>query len=426
MNESTQRRFSRIVNIVYLALLLGFAYLFMKYCFGMVFPFIFAFFVAMIVQKPTNFIYSKTHRLKGVTSTILVLLLLIVGMSLISLIGAKVVTTFRDFINYLIEKVKDFPSFITNIEKWADSVISIFPDFLEARLGASIHNGLEHFKELTVTEAASALMNAASNSEKIDVSSISSILSPIGGGLWSVVKEIPSVLVASLVAVVGSCFMASDYDRLVGFVKRQIKPRYSAALSESKAILFTTLKQLLKAYGTIIIVTFSEITLGLFILKFIGVYNSEYILLIAAITAVVDIIPVLGTGTILIPWALYSFLNANYPFAIGLVVIYVVVLVIRQILEPKLVATKLGLPPVITIAAMYIGTQLFGFIGLFLLPIVLIMIKKLNDEGVIHLWKTGGGEAETVEAPEPETAAEDSADNAEENSNETPVSETQA
>lgn len=385
MNESTQRRFDRIVNIVYLALLLGFAYLFMKYCFGMVFPFIFAFFIAMIVQRPTNFIFGKIKRFKGITSTILVLLLLIIGVSLVSLLGAQVVSTFRDFVAYLVQKIKDFPTFIENIQKWALNAIAVLPDSFEARLADSITRGLERFKELTVSEAASLLVKSASGSEKVNVSSI---ISPIGGGVWNFVKEIPSVLVATLVAVVASCFMASEYDRLVGFVKKQLSPRHSEALSKSKAILFSTLKQLLKAYGTIILITFTEMSIGLYILKLIGVFNNEYIFLIAAITAVVDIIPVLGTGTVLIPWALYSLLNGSYSFAIGLIIIYVVVLVIRQIIEPKLVADRLGLPPVLTIAAMYIGTQLFGFIGLFLLPITLIMIKRLNDEGVVHLWKT--------------------------------------
>lgn len=394
MNATTQRRFSRIVNIVYLAIFLGFAYLFMKYCFGMVFPFIFAFFFAMIVQKPTNFIYGKTHKFKGIISTILVLLLIVIGVSLVSLLGAKIVGSCRDFVAYLVKKVEDFPSFIKNVEKWALNAIAVLPDSFEAKLGVSITHGLERFKELTVSEAAGILMKSASSSEKINVSSL---ISPIGGGVWSVVKEIPSVLIATLVAVVASCFMASDYDRLVGFLKRQIQPRYSDALSKSKAILFSTLKQLLKAYGTIMLITFTEIALGLYVLKLIGIYNSEYILLIAAITAIVDIIPVLGTGTVLIPWAVYSLLNGHISFAIGLVVIYIVVLVLRQIIEPKLVADRLGLPPVLTIAAMYIGTQLFGVLGLFLLPITLIMLKRLNDEGVLHLWKTGAEKVETKE-----------------------------
>jgi predicted PurR-regulated permease PerM len=99
----------------------------------------------------------------------------------------------------------------------------------------------------------------------------------------------------------------------------------------------------------------------------------------------------------MIPWALYSLITGNIPLAIGLAVIYVVVLIIRQVMEPKLVAIRLGLPPVITIAAMYLGTQIFGFVGLFLLPITLIMLKRLNDEGVIHLWKTGKSKESTQE-----------------------------
>lgn len=402
MSESTQRRFSRIVNIAYFAMLIGFAYLFMKYCFGMVFPFIFAFFIAMLVQKPTNFIYGKTKKFKGITSTVLVLLLLIVGVSVISLLGVQVVSTFRDFVAYLVQKIRDFPTFIENIQKWALNAIAVLPDSFEAKLADSITRSLESFKELTVSEAASLLVKTASSSEKVDVSSI---ISPIGGGVWSIVKEIPSVLVATLVAVVASCFTAAEYDRLVGFLKRQVKPRYRDALSKSKAILFSTLSKLLKAYGTIMLITFVEISLGLYILKLIGIFDNQYIFLIAAITAVVDIVPVLGTGTVIIPWAVYSLLNGSYSFAIGLVVIYIVVLIIRQIIEPKLVADQLGLPPVLTIAAMYIGTQLFGFIGLFLLPITLIMLKRLNDEGVVHFWKTGAAEEDETDGDE--TAGDD-------------------
>lgn len=420
MNDATQRRFGRIVNFVYFAIFLGFAYLFMKYCFGIVFPFIFAFFIAMIVQKPTNLIYNKIHRFKGITSTIFVLLLLIIGVSLVSLLGAKIVGTCRDFVTYLIKKIADFPTFIGNVEKWALNVIAILPDSLESKLQVSITNGLESFKKLTASEAAGLLVKYASNNDKVD---LASLVSPIGGGVWSVVKEIPSVLIATLISVIASCFMASDYDRLVGFLKRQIKPRYSEALSKSKAILFSTLKQLLKAYGTIMLITFSELALGLYVLKFLKIYNSEYIILIAAITAIVDIVPVLGTGTVLLPWVVYSFLNGNLSFAIGLLVIYVVVLIIRQIIEPKLVADRLGLPPVITIAAMYIGTQLFGMIGLFLLPITLIMLKRLNDEGVLHLWKTGAEKAETAAEANDEADVEPAADGIVEKVTETPASE---
>ena len=109
--------------------------------------------------------------------------------------------------------------------------------------------------------------------------------------------------------------------------------------------------------------------------------------IVSIITAIVDILPVLGTGTIVVPWAVYCLITGDYAMTIGLVIIYVIILVLRQIIEPKLVANRLGLPPVLTIAAMYIGTQLFGVLGIFLLPIICIMVKRLNDEGILHLWK---------------------------------------
>lgn len=388
MSPTVEKRFGRIVNLLYFALILGIAFLLLKYCFGLVSPFIFAFFVAMIVQRPTNACYRKLKKGKGIISTVLVLTLLLILAAFVSLAGAQIVSTAKDFISFITQKINDFPTFVEKLEEWVLGVIAVFPDSLEAKLSNSVISGLERFKEVTATEAAGILMNSAANTEI----SLSSLLAPIGGGIWGVVKEIPSVVIAIVVAVIASCFMASDYDRLVGFLKNQLPEKRRTVLSRSKSILFTTLKQLLKAYGTIMLVTFTEVFIGLNILKLVGIYDSGYIFIIAAITCVVDIVPVLGTGTIMIPWALYSLITGNIPLAIGLIVIYVVILIIRQVIEPKLVAVRLGLPPVLTIAAMYLGTHIFGFIGIFLLPIILIMLKRLNDEGVIHLWKTGKNE----------------------------------
>lgn len=388
MSPTVEKRFGRIVNLLYFALILGIAFLLLKYCFGLVSPFIFAFFVAMIVQRPTNACYKKIKKGKGIISTVLVLTLLLILAAFVSLAGAQIVSTAKDFISFITQKINDFPTFVEKLEEWVLGVITVFPDSLEAKLSNSVISGLERFKEVTATEAAGILMNSAANTEI----SLSSLLAPIGGGIWGVVKEIPSVVIAIVVAVIASCFMASDYDRLVGFLKNQLPEKRRTVLSRSKSILLTTLKQLLKAYGTIMLVTFTEVFIGLNILKLVGIYDSGYIFIIAAITCVVDIVPVLGTGTIMIPWAFYSLITGNIPLTIGLAVIYVVILIVRQVVEPKLVAVRLGLPPVITIASMYLGTQIFGFVGLFLLPITIIMLKRLNDEGVIHLWKTGKNE----------------------------------
>lgn len=135
-------------------------------------------------------------------------------------------------------------------------------------------------------------------------------------------------------------------------------------------------------------VTFIEMFIGLSVLRVFGIYSSNYTVIIAIVTAIVDIIPVLGTGTVLIPWAAYNLIVGNYSLAIGLAVIYAAITVIRQIIEPKLVAGQLGLSPVVTICSLYLGLKIFGVFGMIIAPILVTMLKVLNDEGIIKLWKS--------------------------------------
>ena len=134
-------------------------------------------------------------------------------------------------------------------------------------------------------------------------------------------------------------------------------------------------------------ITFAEMFLGLFLLKLIGVYDGSYITIISFVTCIIDIIPVLGTGTVLIPWALYNLIFGNFGMGIGLLVIYAVVTVIRQIVEPKLVANQAGLPAIITIMAMFLGVRIFGAFGIILLPFTVIILKLLYDEGIFSSKK---------------------------------------
>ena len=103
----------------------------------------------------------------------------------------------------------------------------------------------------------------------------------------------------------------------------------------------------------------------------------DYAFLLAIITALVDVVPVLGTGTILIPLALYNFLTQNISLGWGIVVLYGIALLARQLCEPKIVGEKLGIHPLATIFSIYIGMKLFGILGLVFGPITTIFIKNL-------------------------------------------------
>src|SRR5699024_9383370 len=120
---------------------------------------------------------------------------------------------------------------------------------------------------------------------------------------------------------------------------------------------------------------FVELAIGLSI---IGVDRA---VLIALGIAVFDILPVLGTGGIMLPWAAIRALAGDYRMAISLFVVYLIITVIRNIIEPKIVGQQIGLHPVVTLISMFVGLQLFGAVGLFGLPITLSLLRNLNDNG---------------------------------------------
>lgn len=383
--EKVEKRRRFIINTVYFAIILGIFYCFMRFAFWTCFPFIMAFFIAMALQRPVNWVVKKTPLKKGLVSGALVLLAVAVLIAVLTLIGVRIVNELRGFWALITAKLDNLPAFLDQAEAWILERIHFLPNSIEQMAANGIH---ELFQSLEGGAGGASL--------NIDLSMLSSPLS----GVWNTAKQIPSVFLATLISIIACCFMTADYDRLVNFVKRQLPHKRRNALSTSKRLLFSSLFKMVRAYTLIILITFCEMALGLGFLKLIGAYEGGFILVIALLTALVDILPVLGTGTILIPWGVISLFMGRITLGIGLLVLYVIISVIRQIIEPKLVAGHLGLPPVATVVGMYIGLQLFGFIGIFLVPLTLIMLKLLNDQGVVHLWKRAGEEDSAEEAPD--------------------------
>ena len=113
----------------------------------------------------------------------------------------------------------------------------------------------------------------------------------------------------------------------------------------------------------------------------------KFPLIIALVIAFVDALPILGAGTVLTPWAIISAFNGNITLGICLIVLYIIVLVVRQFLEPRIVSNKIGIHPIFTLIAMYTGFKISGLIGLFIGPIIFIILKDIFstmiDEGVV-------------------------------------------
>ena len=149
--------------------------------------------------------------------------------------------------------------------------------------------------------------------------------------------------------------------------------------------LIQSLGHYLKAEITLVLISFVVSLIGLYIFKFIGL-NIKYPLLAALAIGFVDALPILGSGTAMIPWAIISAINGDINLALAIILLWVIMSVVRQFAEPRVVSKHIGIHPIFTLIAMYTGFKMIGVLGMFVGPIVLIILKNifstLIDKGV--------------------------------------------
>ena len=367
-----------MINLLYLAAILGLAYVFFKYLFWMAAPFLLTFFFAMLLQRPLRWLDKKTekkaHTFWSIALVILSVMIIIIPLVFIFIgVGNKI----SDFVSYLVGQLDDIPTFLATLEKEILDLLKHLP------------SGLYKTLSNTVTESFTKLIQGGeSATSAIDVDTIKSGLSTGISGMYSVVKNIPSVLIGIVIGLVAWIFFTKDYDKIVRFIQRQMPKDKKNTLVEFKQVFYKTILTMFRAYGLIMCITFGELLLGFSILSMLGIMKNGYFALIAAGIAIFDILPVAGSGGILMPWAIVCLVTGNYKQTIGLIIIYVVITVIRQYIEPKIVGTSLGVNPIVTLMGLYFGLKLFGFIGMFVVPITIMTLKALNDNGRISIWKT--------------------------------------
>lgn len=137
----------------------------------------------------------------------------------------------------------------------------------------------------------------------------------------------------------------------------------------------------LKAEFKLIGISFVIVLMGLNIFYLMGM-NVGYPLLMALLIGFVDALPILGSGTVMIPWSLILFLNQEYSVGFSILGLYVFTSAVRQFLEPKIVSSKIGVHPLFTLIAMYTGFKLMGIMGMLIGPIVLIILKNIFENTI--------------------------------------------
>lgn len=382
MTNKVEKKKNFIISFLYLAIILALIFVFLKYLFWPVAPFLLSFFFAIILQRPLRWLDKKT---KNKYHTLWSILLIIFSVCLIIVplifILSELFSKIGEFGKYLFEQLNDIPTFLATLEKEILDLIKFLPDKIYNSLSENITGT---FSRLIDDFNISSLFKEIG----IDTGTITSGVSSGISGVFSVVKNIPSVLIGIIIGIIAWIFFTKDYNYIVRFIQKQLPDSKKNLLVEIKQVFSKTILKMFRAYGLIMIITFLELFLGFTIMSLVGIMDNGYYALIAVGIAVFDILPVAGSGGILIPWALVSLVTGSYQQAIGLIVIYVVISVIRQYIEPKIVGNSLGVHPIITLMGLYLGYKVFGFIGMFVVPITVMTLKAFNDTGRIQLWKT--------------------------------------
>ena len=213
----------------------------------------------------------------------------------------------------------------------------------------------------TIDEAVSEMIHES-------IAKVGSTLTAVFGGL---VRGAPRALITFVVTVVASFYLSMDYenlrDRLIGL----FSPRVREGIETFRKKAGKAVRSYLRAYLLILLLTFAEVFVGLMIL------GKRYAFLIALLVAVVDVLPILGVGTVLVPWAIVMLVLKNYYLGFGLLILYGAVTIVRQVAEPHIVGGKLGIHPLVSLAVMFAGFQFFGFFGMILGPAVALILKEL-------------------------------------------------
>lgn len=197
----------------------------------------------------------------------------------------------------------------------------------------------------------------------------------------SAAQRSPNALLFLITAGLGSYFLSASFPSVRSFLLAQLPPERLRQQELLRQELRQSVGGWLRAQMLMALITFAELLAALLILQVPGAAP------LAALTALVDALPVFGVGTVLLPWALGCLLLGETGRALGLTLAWALVNLVRSAAQAKLLGDQIGLDPLASLLALYVGWELSGVWGMLLCPLVLVTLCQLNDKGVISLWK---------------------------------------
>lgn len=320
-------------------------FIFKREVLGWFLPFVLGLLFALLLNRPVTFLRERFKIPRGIgTFLVMILSLGVLGTALFFL-GRTLYREAVALVNWLVLWSKDLPTLYDRFMFWADSLKLPFETGSMIRMGAQQLAG-----------------------------SAPSLLRTLAAFLGNMIIALPTFFTNAVVFFIAfllsAFFFCKDKDIILPTLRRFLPPKVREWFSNLRNTAAFTALSYVKAYAILMAITACELLIGFWII------DVDYALLLAIVVSFIDIFPILGVGTVLLPWGIYSLIVADYRTGIGLLLLYAVIWVVRQFLEPKIVSQQIGMHPLLTLISMYIGLKAIGFWGMLLFPMLLLILTK--------------------------------------------------
>jgi sporulation integral membrane protein YtvI len=357
----------RILRGIWVSLIVILAGLALYFVVPLIYPFIIGWIIAYILNPLVNLLHRKAKFPRWLASSTALLIFLGITSAFITLLVSKIVieisklsVIIRNNIEFWIEDI----IFYINSEHWQGIINQI----------ATFYSENEEYRE-TISQ------NLNTAGDRI-AGAVSSIITYTVDSLFMLVTSLPNITFVFIIVLLAAFFISKDWYSLI---------KWSSSFFPEKAKKsgLTVWKDLQRAlFGYIgaqlimISITAAFVIIGLLIL------NVKYAVTIGLLIGLVDLLPYLGTGAVMIPWAVYLFIQGDISMGIGISILYGVILVARSTIEPKVLATSIGLNALATLVAMVVGLNLFGVAGIIIGPVSLVLILAVHRADIFRdIWK---------------------------------------
>ncbi|AIF43226.1 sporulation integral membrane protein YtvI [Virgibacillus sp. SK37] len=355
---------ARSLIVVFLLLIL---YTIIRYAGSILLPIIIATIVSLILHPFVSFIEKnlKLPRIVATFSAIILIFLIVIG-------GIFLLVT--EVIQGTVYLAENVPAYFRQAMQQLNEFIQlkIIP-FYEKLL--SIFNSLENGYQSAIEDY---LKQATSNIAESGSAMLQDLLLKIP----SYLSMLPGSITIIIFILLATFIITNDLDNLKQMVSRAMPMQLHSVFRELTTQFKRTTLGFIKAQIILVIISAVLIFIGLTIL------NIKHAFTISLFAVVVDLLPYIGTGLIFIPWILFLYITAEYTLTIRLAILYMVVIIVRQIIEPKVLSSSIGIHPLVALITLFAGVQLWGIMGFILTPVFLIVLNVIYQAGVLKkLWK---------------------------------------